>query len=776
MTARMLMQKHNLPQVTPFFIGRSHEISEITQLLDNPACRLLTLVGLGGIGKTQLAVAIGHQTLNDYPDGVFRVQLQPIQSSNLIAPAIVEALGIQSHHDPARLLLNYLAEQKTLLILDNFEQVLDGVELIQEILAAAPQVQVLITSRESLNLREEWVREVSGLPYPKSADTLPSHEYDATRLFINHAQKIRGDLQIEDQAHHIVRICQLVEGMPLAIELAASWVKTLSCEQIATEIQNNISQLQSRERNMPSRHASMEAVFAHSWQTLTPDQQTTLQRMSIFRGGCTLEAAQAVAGASLTMLATLVEKSWLRHDPETGRYDLHELVRQYAERLLNFSSGYDDVKYDHSVYFAEFTQSCVPQIKSEREKEALSAIDADFDNIRAAWEYAASLDLINILAKFIDGISLFGRAYETVALFKPLISHYSERQGEDKEIIAHRMLARVHLPHNTMDGIPFEKALAVAQKYSDPAEVAFCEYCVGSFLQARSDDKRKAIPYLDRSLEYYQTVHDDYFSGVVVTTLVLLYGYLGDWDSFKKYQDLLRGLAASKITNVHRQNISVGRWKAFLDGDYAEFERITLTFGKPSTEASYLGDAQFRASNSIIFLFRRGKFQETKQIATTALKDAQALLFGQAIEWAEIALGLVALTEGDFAEAWRILENNTLFYADAFRNCVLAVAAHQLGKYVELEKIVIESLKNAIAMKRIGLQAWCLPGSFSMLLYRTEAIRAAETLGLMCTHPASFTEWLENWPLLNRLRRQLEDELGSEVYAAAWERGTMLLT
>ena len=269
---------------------------------------MLTLVGPGGIGKTRLAVEVASQHLDYFEDGVYFVPLQAFEKVETIETAILDALPTQvtNHDAPRRQLLDYLRDKH--LLLDNFEHLLDGVDILTDILAVAEQVKLLVTSRERLNLRAEQVWPLQGLDLPE--DTPGSLKLSsAVELFVDRARRVQPDFLLEQQLDGIAAICRTVDGIPLALELAARWVHVMICETIAGQIKHNIDMLVSRQRDLPHRHQSIRAVFDQSWDLLSEAERAAFSRLSVFRGGFTAEAAQAVAGASLRTLASLIDKS-----------------------------------------------------------------------------------------------------------------------------------------------------------------------------------------------------------------------------------------------------------------------------------------------------------------------------------------------------------------------------------------------------------------------------------------------------------------------------------
>jgi predicted ATPase/DNA-binding CsgD family transcriptional regulator len=363
------MVSHNLPAPSTPFIDRAQELADIAQRLADPACRLLTLVGPGGIGKTRLALRAAANHLSRDEDEVYFVSLVSVESPNLLASTMVAALDIPSYgaDDPYHQLANYLRDRQTLLVLDNFEMLLDGVGVLVDLLSEAAHLKIMVTSRERLNVQEEWTLPIGGMHYPIEQDAEDIEQFSAVRLFMESARRIQPAFSLATHRQAVIAICQQVEGMPLALELAASWLRVMPPNQIAAQLERSLDFLTTPLRNVPERHRSLRAVFDYSWELLSVVERAVLMRLSIFRSGFDLTAAEEVAGASLPVLAALVDKSLLRVSA-SGRYDLHELLRQYssekleasgeaaqiAERLLDFFLGLAE-EAESKVYGPEQT-------------------------------------------------------------------------------------------------------------------------------------------------------------------------------------------------------------------------------------------------------------------------------------------------------------------------------------------------------------------------------------------------------------------------------------
>lgn len=407
------LPRHNLPSQPTHLVGRQKELTEISRLITDPGCHLLTLTGPGGIGKTRLALSVaeGQITAHTFHDGIFFIPLAGLSEGERIVSVIAAALQIQLEHRESQL-INYLRAKQILLVLDNFEHLLESSDLVIRILQAAPQGKILITSRERLGLQREQVYPLQGLPVGDEATMK-----DSGHLFLQAARRIRPDFKATQENLAVINhICRLVEGMPLALELAAAWIDLLSPEDIATEIQRSLDFLETDLRDMPRRHRSMRAIFDTTWQNLSDHNQKILAQVSIFRGGFTLEAATAITDASLRDLAALVNKSLLSFNPSTKRYHIHELLRQYSlERLINM-----DARDRHCSYYLDWLIQQSHKFTGAEQDMDLGLIDTEMDNIRAAINQALRIrrlgefdHIIRVLAHF---YTTQGRSQEGIQL------------------------------------------------------------------------------------------------------------------------------------------------------------------------------------------------------------------------------------------------------------------------------------------------------------------------------------------------------------------------
>ncbi|MEZ4643176.1 MAG: tetratricopeptide repeat protein [Chloroflexota bacterium] len=396
---------HNLTLPDTSFIGRAEELAQIHQHLINAQRKLLTLIGMGGIGKTRLALEAAHraaaQFIGPFMHGIFFVPLAPItdvDGPTSIITAIADAIGLtfSGSQTPQQQLLTYLQQKTLLLILDNFEHlVVPGRELVQSIMQQAPTVQLLLTSRERLHLDGEWVLDIGGLSVPPNADDMSSLDmYQAVQLFTERARRVDARFSLDTRNPReraaVVKVCQLVQGMPLAIELATAWVHVLTCQEIAQEIARNLDLLASNMYDLPTRHRSIRAVFDHSWQLLPETEQQTLAQLAIFRGGFDRHAAAIVAGASLSHLAALLDKSFLHRTQDNTfsmRYDFQEVLRQYAIAHLT-EQDLRALRHRHAAYYTQFLADHTAILPGINQQQALADVRQEIENCRAAWQWA----------------------------------------------------------------------------------------------------------------------------------------------------------------------------------------------------------------------------------------------------------------------------------------------------------------------------------------------------------------------------------------------------
>jgi predicted ATPase len=517
-------KNHNLPRQTTTFFGRKDELQTLNEFMANPEARLVTVVGPGGMGKTRLALETARQQLAAFDHGVWFASLAKLSSPDEIVLATAQALHFSFYEGspPRQQLLDYLRNKSLLLVMDNYEHLLDGTDLVTDVLQTAPQVKVLATSREPLRLVEEQLFPLSGLAFSRE-DVVEGDA--AVQLFLERARHLRPDLTLKaDDVAHVTTICQQVEGMPLGLELAAAWADTLSLAEIAAELQGSLDLLESDMRNIADRHRSLRVVFEASWDRLLPNEQQLFAQLSVFRGGFTRTAAKAICAPDVSrpafhrLLAALTRKSFLKHGMENGRYDIHELMRQFgAEKLAQSPDQKEAVKDRHSSYYCAFLQKQEAKLNGPQQKETVAEIEIEHENARSSWEWAVERERIDWLDQALDGLC---RYYEWQWLNQDLESICrlaSEKlmlsaSGEGLLVLARILAWQGRFLSDDSDRMLLQQSLALLDKpesreYDTRTERAFALWRMGLVTK----DIKEQMRLLNQSLSLYRELGDRRF-------------------------------------------------------------------------------------------------------------------------------------------------------------------------------------------------------------------------------------------------------------------------
>jgi predicted ATPase/DNA-binding SARP family transcriptional activator len=424
LAARQRPYQDNLPPQSAPLVGRAIEMGKLFIWLHEPERRLITLAGPGGSGKTRLAVAAAAVHGYAFLDGVCFVSLGEAEGEAALVQTVSGALGLTlTAGEEKAQLLNYLRDKEMLLVLDNVEQALDETaDLVVALLETAARLRLFVTSREYLQLRWETRLPLDGLPVPPeevgASSAAAVTDFDAVQLFIQQAQRVKPSFRLDRDGPTAAALCRMVDGLPLAIELAAALIDSQTPQQLLAQVDQGFDSLAATMRDIPERHRGLRAVFDYSWKLLTPLQQAALARLALFHGGFSPEAAEAVARAAPPLLAQLASKSLVR--TEGGdRYSLHKVVRQYAlERLEDRERAANE----HAAYFAGQVERATADLHGPKQTAVTRQLLTDLANIEAGWETAVAAGKVELLLAMAPGLTRF---YQVAGLFQAGLAAFS---------------------------------------------------------------------------------------------------------------------------------------------------------------------------------------------------------------------------------------------------------------------------------------------------------------------------------------------------------------
>lgn len=775
--------RHNLPAATTPFVGRELELNDLADLLTKETIRQVTILAAGGMGKTRLALEAAKFQLPNFRNGVYFIPLVQLRVVDDIIPTIAAHLNVQlpTSADPTVELLTYLHDKAMFLVLDNFEHLLDGANLITMLLEATPQIKIVVTSRERLNLRGETVYALGGMALPTGETRTETLNCSAVQLFIQRVQILQANATVpDDELAYVSRICRQVGGMPLGIELASSLVDVLSPQEIATEIEHNVDILATEMRDMPPRLRSLRAVFDSSWSRLTEAEREVYMRLAVFRGGFTREAAQVVAGADFRELKTLVNQSLLQRESDGERYVVHELLRQYAEKQLVAYGVAESTHQAHMTYYTDLMAQCETRIKGRGQIEALDQIEADFENIRAAWQWAIEQTNFEAINQSLEALywfcSMRARVPNGEKLFQQAREQFDILPSSDAHPVQRRLLLRFDASgedYNTQ----IEQMLGLARQRGDQNEIAFFLWMLGVNRYV-SGDFNRAMTVLKEALDLCQMLDDDFYTTEALHLLGICARFVRQIEEANTYERQARELSRRSGNKfaLGRALGSQGLMALYEDNKAQATSDLQEAITTRSEVGDHSGVAMSLTSLSQAS-FLRGAFLEAKLRAEESLELATNI---NSLSPKALALGLLgwlASIEEAYSEAWELSRESLSLAPDPntfIAHFGLAMAACGLEDYAAAREHIQTLLTSGSPWhSTLGLVS-CLPVLAILYANQNEAERAVEVLALALTHPTSLTGWMEKWMLLKRWQTKLETDLGPERYEAAWERGTKL--
>jgi predicted ATPase len=691
-------------------------------------------------------------------------------------------------------LLDALGPKHLLLVLDNCEHLEREAGLFSDILRRAPGIKLIATSREAIGLQAEWLYEVHGLRYPDDKHINGPDTFPAVILFIRSAQRIDPSFFPDrEELMCVAEICRHVEGLPLALELAAAWITTLDCAQILNEIERNLDILESKFADLPERQRSIEAVFEHSWQLMSEDSQQLFIRLSIFTGGFSRKAAQGVASTSVHDLSEFLRRSMLRRTP-TGRYELHELIGQFAFNKLTKSGMESDVRDQHLSYFARQLEAYEIDLKGQDQIYALREIGSDLDNIRLAWYRALDqLDVasINRMLEAFYLYCIFRRGtVEGDKLLKAAIEVFrSDLDGKTARICG-RLTARYEMlnidlirlsqPDLLQPAIEnIELALSIARQYSDNAEIAFCIFALGR-ANMYIGKRLEAITLFEESLDQFIQLGDLFYQGYTRYRIALCYEFLQDIKQAVEHSRLaLKTLRSSG-------NHYVTAWALILlSGHVSELDSIEEGI-KYHREAlaiwDELEDTQGKAWGTTLqalFTFYLGKFKAAKKLSKQGILFSNDVRHQPTTWWVNSIHALILAGSGDYYrakefgdEAQRAL-GPTLTYP-TFATLALAYANCIDGDLQSVKVSIQEAIRGLWRNNYSNTVVNGLSVLSMILLRENRPEKAQEVFALVLHEPLRLNGWWDQDPLVREVERRLREALSEEAYAEASARGKNL--
>lgn len=803
---------HNLPHPLTSLIGREKELAHLNKFLADPDVRLLTVVGPGGMGKTHLALEAARAQIEKFPHGVYMISLTPLQPTGALISAIVETLPLSftSATPIWQQLLDYIRQKRMLLVLDNFEHLLGEVGLIVDALQTAPGLKVLATSRTKLNVQGEQLYPLSGLTYSSDTGLVNATKahveqpYSAVALFERSAKHVHPAFALTDgNLIDVASICRLARGTPLAILLASAWIELLTPGEIAGEIEKNADFLRADWPQLPKRHRSLQAVFDQSWRLLNDREQRIFQQLSVFRGSFTSDAAQKVSGSTLTDLLRLVSRFFV-HRTSEGRYEIHEFLRQFAAQKLAADPADERTARDrHCAYYAALLQQREADLKGARQQQAMAEIDAERQNIRAAWQWAIERSTADHLGQaanslgtffewrggYQEGADAYGAAATQLRLVLP-----DQHFGVLIKILRwqftfNRLLGNADLTATlAQQGLDLLASPALADQDIQLDRAAFLLE-VGQ----QTSDFTEASNWLRRGLDLYRATADDWGtgkalhllgdrldkSGAVVEGRQLLEESLqlrrntGDERGLAETLEtlgfiLMRQGQAKRGEQMLRQGMKIRHEigdKATAARNLTGLATGLIWYGR-FAEARTLLDDNLRFSRDLgnrpmlvgtcnllcVANLHLGQYELARQYAEDSLQLCREIDDARYMSFVLWFLGNIDIVAGEHAEAERILQESVqLHEAMEMRNRLhdvrvsLGYAAWGLGKSAQSRQNLCAALQIALQNRLLRMMLWAVSLAALHSIEQGKAEKAVEIYALASNYPhVSESRWFED--------------------------------
>jgi predicted ATPase len=725
--------------------------------LAGPHCHLLTLVGPGGVGKSRLGLAAAHAQQQEFSDGTIYVSLAVTDSADGIAPAIAKALNQPlSGPDPAEhQLYRLLHTKEMLLVLDNFEQLVSGASLLSDLLAEAPGLTLIVTSRERLNLAEEWLYPVSGFSLKQ-----------AVFLFEQAAQRVHPQFDLAGQQAAIADICRLVDGLPLAVELAASWTRLMPCQQIVAHIQQDLDFLSAGPRNAPERHRSLRALFDHSWQLLSPLEQDALARLAVFRGGFAPEEAAAIAGATWPVLLGLVDKS-LVTALANGRFDLHELTQQYAAVKLQAAGKEAAARQQHFNTYLALAEQLAPQLHGQDGISAYARLDQEQDNLRLALRWGLEAGQIGAVLRLVNHLFFFWlrRGYwrEGERWTMAAVRQADETDDADLCIALVQLSTLIAIQGRFAEAGPYlPRALPMARRL---AEIEPLATALMTLAQA-TPDREEAYAVWDEAIILLR--QDE----TLTWRLAIVYSHYGDrLRTHGDYGQAARCYDQSLTLMRQMGNVDMIAYPlgnlgllALQDGRLDEaYDLIAESVAISRANGNWLGMGDWVLRLGLVLLYLKRTDEATLALQETLIIfEEMDNRRGQASVLAGLAQ--LAVEQENIAEARRYIEQSLKFYRELYQQQLVAATAVAEMMSTQL-RFSADQMDSLI---RVGL-VFCADDRFeeaATLFGAVESLSAQSGYKPVPPLQTSMSDAIDT----------IRHQLAGSAFAAAWEAGQTMAT
>jgi predicted ATPase/Tfp pilus assembly protein PilF len=724
---------NHLPTRQTSFVGRDVELTEIAAMLKHS--QLLTVLGIAGAGKTRLAlqVAFEQQKLALY-EGVYFVALESLDSGERLFATVLGTLGVSRGvaSEPLTALIEFIGERSVLLILDNLEHLVQHTEGFSHLLKHCPNLKVLVTSRERLGLEEEHLFPLEGLGFPPA--NTPFEEgvtFDAVTLFRERAQQLQPPFDLKQQLEDVLTICHLVEGLPLGLELAAAWVRLMSCREIAEEIRRNFDFLTTSTRNIPKRHRSLRAAFEYSWSLLTPKEQAVLCKLSVFHGGFRREAASRVAGATLPLLASLADKSLVRVLAD-GRYDQHPLMYQYAREKALEHNLYREAELEHSRYYLTLGKAHQKALYEGKQENVLHELREDWENIRAVMER-----------------SVAERQLETLQQWLSLMDTYFDSRGAHQEGLEFLIRAQTNLDSSVA------KERLLYNRIS--AERAWYYFRLGDYARAATV-AQELLQDIGKG-EHYSSIH-------ALNTLGLVERRTGDAEASRHYFEQALELARRSGNDIHLVKTLANLAATLqIQGQIERAEHYFLETLSLYRKLGMVVGLVRELNNLGWFYYTQKDLTKAKPLFEEGLELARLVDSKQNLPYLLNNLGYIAFDEGDYHRSLELnLEALELAKGTGERAIQAEILAALTRSATHLDLLEQAShysgqaigLAHTIGYTLVLLQA--LLARAELLLKGADTVQAAQLCYSVLEHPSATRQEIElAQHLLSQLPLRLEN-------------------